>query len=119
LGDGGLSSGAWGAVNIRLHHLDRFSILISHSGYFEDESGTQNSPIDEVKKLSSTQRQNLRIYLDVGKNDDRFYLKQNQQFHQELNRLKISNVLNEFSGSHSWRFWRLYLANSLEFVGEQ
>jgi enterochelin esterase-like enzyme len=116
---GGLSSGAWGAVNIGLHHLNHFSILISHSGYFKDGSGSQNSPIDAVKKLSPTQRQNLRIYLDVGQNDERFYLKQNQQFHQELERLKISNVLHEFPGSHSWRFWRVHLANSLEFVGKQ
>lgn len=116
---GGLSSGAWGAVNIGLHHLNHFSILISHSGYFKDGSGSQNSPIDKVKTLSPTQRQNLRIYLDVGKNDEPFYVKQNQQFHQELNRLKISNVLHEFPGSHSWRFWRVHLANSLEFVGKQ
>jgi enterochelin esterase-like enzyme len=116
---GGLSSGAWGAINIGLRHLNHFSILLSHSGYFEDKSGAQNSPLDFVKKISPTQRQNLRIYLDVGQNDHSFYLKQNQQFHQELNRLQIANVLNEFPGSHSWRFWQAHLADSLSFVGQQ
>lgn len=72
-----------------------------------------------VKAISPIQRQNLRIYLDIGQNDKHSYLKQNQQFHQELNRLQISNVLNEFPGSHSWRFWRTHLADSLSFVGKQ
>lgn len=97
---GGLSSGAWGAVNIGLHHLNHFSILFSHSGYFTDKSGAQNSPLQLVKNLTSEQRQQLRIYLDAGTADS-FYLDQNQQFSQKLNRLKISNVFRQFPGSHS------------------
>ena len=116
---GGLSSGAWGAVNIGLHHLDHFSILLSHSGYFTDTSGAQNSPLEFVKTLTPDQRQELRIYMDVGKKDSGFYLTQNQRFERELDRLKISNEANEFPGEHSWRYWRQHLADSLAFVGKQ
>lgn len=116
---GGLSSGAWGAVNIGLRHLNHFSILFSHSGYFKDTSGPQNSPLDFVKTLTPSQRQQLRIYMDVGKNDESLYVQQNQKFHQQLNQLKITNVLNEFPGKHSWHYWRQHLADSLTYVGQQ
>ena len=115
---GGLSSGAWGAMNIGLHYPNHFSILFSHSGYFRHKSGSQNSPISLVKRLSLEQRRKLRIYLDTGETDS-FYLKENQQFSTVLNRLRIKNVFHEFPGEHSWRYWREHLADSLSFVGEQ
>ena len=115
---GGCSSGGWGAMNVGLHHLNHFSILFSHSGYFRDKSGVENSPIRFVKKLSPEQRQKIRIYLDTGKADSSS-LKESQQFHTLLSQLKIKHVFQEFPGEHSWRYWREHLANSLAFVGEQ
>lgn len=115
---GGLSSGAWGAVNVGLHHLDNFSILFSHSGYFVDESGAQNSPIKYIKNIPLQQRQNLQIYMDSGIKDTP-YLNQSQKFHALLNKLQVKNVFNKFPGTHSWRYWRQHLADSLTFVGEQ
>jgi enterochelin esterase-like enzyme len=115
---GGLSSGGWGAVNVGLHHLNHFSILFSHSGYFRDKSGSQNSPIYLVRKLSAQERRKLRIYLDTGSSDT-FFLNQNRQFEAVLKMLKIANVLHEFPGEHSWRYWRQHLSDSLTFVGEQ
>lgn len=115
---GGLSSGGWGALNVGLHNSDRFSILFSHSGYFQDKSGLHNSPIYLVRKLSFSERQRLRIYLDAGKQDT-FALSQDRQFRQVLNQLKIKNVVREFPGEHSWRYWREHLADSLTFVGQQ
>jgi enterochelin esterase-like enzyme len=115
---GGLSSGGWGAVNIGLHHLNHFSILFSHSGYFVDKSGAQNSPIKYIKTLSPQQRQKLQIYLDAG-NKDKICHSQTQKFHSLLDRLQVKNVFHSFSGDHSWRYWRQHLADSLTFVGEQ
>lgn len=115
---GGLSSGGWGAINIGLHYTENFSILFSHSGYFRDKSGSRNSPMDIVRTLSPQERQNLRIYLDTGKSDE-FALNQNRQFHTVLNQLKIKNVLREFSGEHTWRYWRQHLTDSLMFANDQ
>jgi enterochelin esterase-like enzyme len=115
---GGLSSGGWGAVNVGLHHLNHFSILFSHSGYFRDKSGVHNSPIHLVKTLNSHERQQIRIYLDTGETDSSF-LQENQEFHAILNQLKIKNVFYKFPGQHSWRYWRQHITNSLAFVGEQ
>jgi enterochelin esterase-like enzyme len=115
---GGLSSGAWGAVNIGLHHPDHFSILLSHSGYFKDKSGTDNSPSMYVTKLSPALRQLLHVYIDVG-NSDKRYMTESEQFHLLLNRLSIANVFHIFPGKHTWQFWRQHFADSLAYAGEQ
>lgn len=115
---GGLSSGGWGAMNIGLHFTNHFSILFSHSGYFVDQSGIENSPIDVVKILPKDVQQRLRIYLDSGEGDS-FYLKQSREFQQVLDQLHVINVFHTFPGSHSWNYWRQHLADSLTFVGEQ
>jgi len=115
---GGLSSGGWGAMNVGLHHLNHFSILFSHSGYFRDKSGVQNSPKHFVKTLNSSERRQIRIYLDTGETDS-FFLQESQEFHTLLNQLNIKNVFHKFPGQHSWRYWRQHITDSLAFVGEQ
>ncbi|MFN6477082.1 alpha/beta hydrolase [Nostoc sp. DedQUE07] len=115
---GGLSSGGWGAINVGLHNLDRFSILFSHSGYFNDKSGPANSPIFYIKTIPIQAQKRLKIYLDSGTSDiDE--LKEAERFSKVLNQLKIYNSFREFPGSHTWQYWRKHLADSLTFVGEQ
>ncbi|OYD94770.1 esterase [Nostoc sp. 'Peltigera membranacea cyanobiont' 210A] len=115
---GGLSSGGWGAMNVGLHNLDRFSILFSHSGYFNDKSGPANSPIFYIKTIPRQAQKRLKIYLDSGTSDiDE--IREAERFSKALNQLKIYNSFREFPGSHTWQYWRKHLANSLTFVGEQ
>lgn len=122
---GGLSSGGWGALNIGLHHPAHFSTLFSHSGYFRDPSGSENSPVQYIQTLPKIVRQQLHIYLDAGSGpgDSRF-LAQSQEFHQVLDQLGVANVFNAFPGGHGdggpewgWNYWHKHLADSLAFVG--
>ncbi|MBD2452741.1 esterase family protein [Nostoc sp. FACHB-87] len=115
---GGLSSGGWGAMNVGLHNLQNFSILFSHSGYFQDKSGPQNSPISYIKTLPNQAKKRLRIYLDSGTSDTE-ELDDAKEFSKVLNQQKIYNLLQQFPGSHTWQYWREHLADSLTFVGEQ
>ncbi|MEH2299656.1 MAG: alpha/beta hydrolase-fold protein [Nostoc sp.] len=115
---GGLSSGGWGAINVGLHNPDHFSILFSHSGYFQDKSGPINSPIAYIKTIPPQAKKRLRIYLDSGKSDIE-EIDQAEQFAKVLNELKIYNLFRQFPGSHTWKYWRKHLADSLTFVGEQ
>ncbi|ARV58289.1 esterase [Nostocales cyanobacterium HT-58-2] len=115
---GGLSSGGWGAMNVGLHNLNHFSILFSHSGYFKDKSGPDNSPITYIKTISPQDKKRLKIYLDSGKEDIE-ELKEAQQFSEVLGQMKIYNMFRQFPGSHTWSYWRTHLADSLTFVGEQ
>jgi enterochelin esterase-like enzyme len=122
---GGLSSGGWGAFNIGLRHLNNFNILFSHSGYFTDDSGSQNSPQQIVQQLPVQQRQQLRVYLDAGQSDTNL-LASTQTFHQTLNKLGIANVFYAFPGGHGlsgpdvgWNYFHKHLTDSLTYVGQQ
>ncbi len=122
---GGLSSGGWGALNIGLHHADRFSVLFSHSGYFRDRSGSYNSPMLYVNAIPTPIKHQLRVYLDAGRRDGRF-LSSTEQFHDVLTEQGVLNVFNTFEGGHGnggadtgWQYWRKHLADSLTFVGAQ
>ncbi|MEH2239296.1 alpha/beta hydrolase [Nostoc sp.] len=115
---GGLSSGGWGAMNVGLHNLNHFSILFSHSGYFQDKSGPINSPITYIKSIPIPDKKRLRIYLDSGASDIE-EINAAQKFSKVLNNLKIYNLFRQFPGSHTWQYWREHLGDSLTFVGEQ
>lgn len=120
---GGLSSGGWGAFNIGLRYTDQFRILFSHSGYFTDSSGSENSPADLIQKLPAEQQQHLKIYLEAGTTDQQF-LNSTEQFHQTLQRLGIEHEFHVFTGGHGttgqnsgWYYWYKHLADSLSFIG--
>ncbi|MCV3215714.1 alpha/beta hydrolase-fold protein [Plectonema radiosum NIES-515] len=122
---GGLSSGGWGAFNIGLRYLNNFNILFSHSGYFTDDSGSQNSPQQIVQKLSFNDRKRLRVYLDAGKSD-RDLLASTKTFHETLTKLGISHVFYAFPGGHGlsgadvgWNYFHKHLKDSLSYVGQQ
>jgi len=117
---GGLSSGGWGAFNIGLRYLNNFNILFSHSGYFTDDSGSQNSPQQIVQKLSFNDRTRLRVYLDAGKSD-RELLASTKTFHETLTKLGISHVFYAFPGGHGlsgadvgWNYFHKHLKDSLD-----
>jgi enterochelin esterase-like enzyme len=115
---GGLSSGAWGALNIGMKFPQHYGVLFSHSGYFVDQSGPQNSPLQIVQGMRAADRQSLRIYLDLG-NEDEKYLAQAQEFQTKLENLNVPHQLRVFPGSHTWRYWRTHLPDSLTYVGQQ
>ena len=115
---GGLSSGGWGAMNVGLHNLRHFSILFSHSGYFHDKSGPQNSPISYIKSIPPQAKKKLRIYLDSGTSDIE-EIDEAKEFTKVLSQLKIYHLFRQFPGSHTWQYWREHLTDSLTFVGEQ
>lgn len=108
-----------------LHRPQTFQTLFSHSGYFVDRSGAENSPLAYVERMSANDRQYLHIYLDAGSGDGK-YLVQSRQFHQELEALQVQNVFHEFPGGHGvgganvgWRYWHQHLEDSLSFVGDR
>lgn len=122
---GGLSSGAWGAFNIGLRHLDQFHTVFSHTGYFVDDSGAENSPQQFIHQIPPEQLRSLRAYLDAGEADHK-YLQATQDFHQTLDQLGVVNTFRIFPGGHGivgqdsgWNYWHKHLADSLAFVGEQ
>lgn len=122
---GGLSSGGWGALNIGLHYPQQFRTLFSHTGYFVDKSGPNNSPQKFIQTLPEDLRSQLKIYLDAGESDHK-YLEATRSFHETLDQLGINNTFNVFPGGHGivgpdvgWNYWHKHLMDSLSFVGQQ
>jgi D-alanyl-D-alanine carboxypeptidase len=78
---GGFSAGAYGAMNIALHHLSDFANVQSWSGYFtQTPTGVfagaghavlaYNSPLAYVRRLrQALRRYPLRVYMFVGRAD--------------------------------------------------
>ncbi|MGQ9870918.1 alpha/beta hydrolase [Leptodesmis sp.] len=122
---GGNSSGGWGAFNIGLRYPQQFHILFSHTGYFVDNSGPENSPQMFAHQIPAAQRSQLRAYLDAG-DEDAKYLQATKKFHQTLSQLGIANDFRIYPGGHGivgqnvgWNYWHKHLYDSLTYVGKQ
>lgn len=113
---GGASEGAYAAVNIALHHLKKFSIAESWSGYStETRTGVfvhvpdalirANSPAYYAPLLApKLHRYPLRAFIYSGKRDQG--LPGQRAFSLELAALGGHVKFKEFHGGHDWRLWR-------------
>jgi enterochelin esterase-like enzyme len=116
-GIGGDSEGAYGAVNVALHHLGLFSVVESWSGYYWQTRSTvfahspaaaieANSPAAEVRSLGPRiRRLGLRAYLFQGRQD---VTDPAQMLHFAAHlRADGAHVVARFPpGGHDWALWR-------------
>ena len=127
---GGLSSGAYGAVNIGLKHNELFSVLLSHSGYFVNHEWAvgqlfggkttawhANNPQEYVGNLKLNPE--TSIYIEVGKIDFPDFIAGNQDFADKLTALHIEHVYTESDGIHSWSAWRVAIRQSLIYTASK
>jgi enterochelin esterase-like enzyme len=113
----GVSEGAYGALNIGLHHLKQFSVIESWSGYFtQTPTGpfagalpatiAANSPADYVASLApEIRRLGLRAWLLQGKTDwrsPRLF----RDFADALHAAGADVRYGFFPGGHDWGLWR-------------
>jgi enterochelin esterase-like enzyme len=111
----GFSEGAYGAINVALHHLDLFENVQVWSGYFtETRTGVfahassatlaYNSPLDYVHTLAASFTQfPTRIYMFVGRQDDSS--SQMAPMDRALARVGADVSDRFFSGGHDWQLW--------------
>jgi enterochelin esterase-like enzyme len=123
---GGDSMGAHGALQLALNYPGRFSVVGAHSlvlrrygsapAYFGSASDyADRDPMQLVRAKSDVVR-NVDLWIDIGDKDQWAPLA--EQFHQELNALKIAHVWHEWSGDHSARYWGAHLRDYLRFYGD-
>jgi len=113
----GLSAGGFGATVDGLHHLGRFSVIESWSGYFHptDPTGTQaldRGPLTSAHNLISVlkadeQRRSTLFAFYVGDGDKRF-LAENVQLNRELNAADVKHVFAIYSGGHTSALWQAH-----------
>ena len=110
----GLSAGGYGATVLGLHHLDRFSVIESWSGYFHPTDPTGTMPLDRgpkanahrlISSLRSDERARPTFFaFYVGRGDDRFR-DENEVFDRQLTAAGVPHVFELYRGGHSTALW--------------
>jgi S-formylglutathione hydrolase FrmB len=113
----GLSAGGFGATVLGLHHLGRFSVVESWSGYFHptDPTGTRalaRGPLTSAHNLidalkADERRRSTFFGFYVGDGDARF-LAENVQLNRELNAADVKHLFAVYSGGHTTALWQAH-----------
>ncbi len=113
----GLSAGGFGATVLGLHHLGRFSVVESWSGYFHptDPTGTRalaRGPLTSAHNLISVLKADERrrptfFGFYVGDGDSRF-LAENLRLNRELNAAHVKHLFAVYSGGHTTKLWQAH-----------
>jgi enterochelin esterase-like enzyme len=125
----GLSAGAYGAVNITLHHLATFGSFESWSGYFKLTATDAfkgasrarlsfNSPSQYLPKVArGLSRLGLHAYLYQGARDD-VPVPEMLAFARELRADGAHVRTAVYSGKHNWTLWRERFSPMLVYAGK-
>jgi putative tributyrin esterase len=113
----GLSAGGFGATVLGLHHLGRFSVIESWSGYFHptDPSGTKaldlgpsTSAHNLIGALQADEQQRPTFFaFYVGRGDARFRA-ENLLFDRELTLAAVPHVFELYRGGHDTDVWEAH-----------
>ncbi len=126
-GISGLSMGGYGAVNVALHHLDRFSTVESWSGYFnQTRTGpyvgastkllNTTSPAFYVHHLGRQLAANpIHVLLYVSGTEG--FADEQGPFVKTLRSLHVPVTPRVFKGDHDFDFWSSHMALALTFAG--
>jgi enterochelin esterase-like enzyme len=122
----GFSAGAYGALNIALHHLSAFANVQSWSGYFaQTRAGVfaaanpatlaYNSPLDGIAQLGrSLTRYPLRVYLFAGRSDPAS--RQQPVMVNSLSARGAQVQARLYPGGHDWSVWYPRLNQMLDLA---
>ena len=122
----GFSAGAFGAMNIALHHLRDFANVQSWSGYFQETPTAvfahasrallaANSPIDYITRIhAELKRDPLRAYLFVGRDDSS--ARQQGPMLRALRAAGVAVRAAEYPGGHDWAVWYPRLNQMLDMA---
>ena len=115
----GVSAGGYGAMLVGLHHLSRYSVIESWSGYFHptDVTGTVGLDLGSTTKNAhasahtfvSTLRQTFAreatfLAFYVGSADKRFR-PENELLDRELSAAKVPHLFRVYPGAHLQALW--------------
>jgi len=125
---GGNSSGAFGALNIALHHPELFRTVLALSGYSAplQDDGSQllspegilkNSILPEIAALSSEKLP--RVFLYYGSNDMYNFGPDVEAINLALKAKKAVTELAVNDGFHSWFSWLEITEPALVFMDQQ
>ena len=129
---GGLSMGGYGAVKLGLKHPEVFASVNSHSGALTAMrdpdlikklnpqfgwifgKAPKDGPEDPLAILSRIDHGRIpALRIDCGTDD--FLLKENREFHRQLESMHIPHEYVEFPGNHDWAYWDEHIQEAIAF----
>ena len=125
----GDSAGAYGAINIALHHLSVFGSVQVWSGYFIQTRSAvfagataaalaRNSPLDYVGSLRSQLASDpLNAFLYTGQSDP--YRKQTPAMAAALKAEGATVAFAIYPGGHDWQLWNAHFDQMLVLASKQ
>jgi enterochelin esterase-like enzyme len=124
---GGLSSGGYGALYLGIKHNDLFSYIFSHSGYMINRERVMTKLVKNYPSVNSNynifeiiKQERLSnpvfIYTDIGKDDDKNFIEDNNNFDRVLTRLHIPHLYHKTEGWHGWSVWNKNIDYSLDYL---
>lgn len=127
----GLSEGAYGAINVALHHLPTFSGFESWSGYYVQPGGfpftgaykariPANSPALYVGRLrAQLHRYPLRAFMYMGTGEHWPTIPDMLSFARRLKADGATIVDTAlYPGHHNWKLWRPHIPHMLVWAGQ-
>jgi S-formylglutathione hydrolase FrmB len=110
----GLSAGGYGATILGLHHLGRFSVIESWSGYFHPTDPTGTMPLARgpaanahrlIDNLRADERSRPTFFaFYVGRGDARFRA-ENELYDRQLTEAHVPHVFELYRGGHETALW--------------
>lgn len=122
----GLSMGGYGALRLGLKHAARVRAISAHSSitHLRDLRDFLEEPLESFGPLDREELDPVfwalrhrdclpPLRFDCGTED--FLLEQNRLLHYRLKEAAIPHLYEEYSGGHTWDYWREHLRDSLLF----
>ncbi len=126
---GGISSGAYGSINLSLHYPQKFSVILSMSGYFinhevaardlfgnDQAAHRSNNPLEEIKPLSIDPK--TSYFLHINRQEDPSWIAQQHQFTKILQSKNVDVEDTIGVGGHGWGEWQHDVIPALIFLNQ-
>jgi len=125
---GGLSMGGYGALSLGGKFPEKFKAISGHSSItkLEQMADFVEEPLaaytencewpDVIQPFEKNKEQLPAIRFDCGKDDS--LLEANRLLHQELDKLKVKYVYEEFKGGHEWLYWQKHVEKTFRFFDQ-
>lgn len=125
---GGLSMGAYGALQVAFNFPQVFSIVGAHSPalrtkdqalpFMGDEAFYEaHDPVSLAQTLPLSTLNSLNIWIDIGAQDDA-WLPRATELNDALNQRGVAHQWNVWEGGHGGPYWIANVAKYLQFYGD-
>lgn len=125
----GLSMGGFGALRLGARHAGRFRAISAHSSAVDYPAmraaltmgdsplalaAAEGDDLSALHWLVANRHRLPPVRFDCGVDD--FLIEENRGLHRALEAQGIPHTYAEFSGGHTWEYWRAHVADTFRFV---